>query len=256
MSLRQDAAVLWHLLRGQAGEGSHAERLNDFYAPQADRYDQFRERLLQGRRELLEELSVQLRDGDRLVELGAGTGRNLAFLGSRVDALERVELVDLCAPLLHQARQRWQGHENVFLVEADATRYQPAEPVDAVYFSYSLSMIPDWFAAVDNALTMLRPGGVLGVVDFYVSRPHPPVGRVRHGGLTRHFWPLWFAHDGVYPSKDHLPYLGSRLELLSLAEERARVPYLPGLRVPYYRFIGRKRKRLPILSSSRHQLVI
>jgi S-adenosylmethionine-diacylgycerolhomoserine-N-methlytransferase len=28
-------------------------------------------------------------------------------------------------------------------------------------------MIPDWRAAVDNALTMLRPNGVLGVVDFH-----------------------------------------------------------------------------------------
>jgi len=240
MALAKDAAVLWTLLRGQPDAASHAERLNGFYGPQAEAYDQFRERLLHGRGALLQALSARLRDGDRLVELGAGTGRNLAFLGERVGRLGRVELVDLCAPLLRQARRRWQDRPNVHAVEADATRYRPDGPVDAVYFSYALSMIPDWFAAVDNALAMLRPGGLLGVVDFYVSRSHPAPDRTRHGVVTRHFWPLWFAHDGVHPSADHLPYLESRCDLVSLVESRAAVPYLPGVRVPYYRFLGRK----------------
>ena len=102
----KDAAVLWTLLRGQPDADDHAERLNGFYGPQAEAYDQFRERLLQGRRELLAELGEHLAAGDRLVELGAGTGRNLAFLDTRVAELERVELVDLCAPLLAKARQR------------------------------------------------------------------------------------------------------------------------------------------------------
>ena len=240
MSLARDAGVLWALLRGQPNAGSHAERLNGFYGPQAERYDHFRERLLHGRRELLQELGSHLQSGDRLVELGAGTGRNLAFLEQRVDALGRVELVDLCAPLLAQARKRWRGRNNVYAVEADATGYRPSQPVDAVYMSYALTMVPDWFAAVDNALAILRPGGVLGVVDFYVSRPNPVPGRVRHGGFTRHFWPLWFAHDGVHPNADHLPYLESRCEVLSVSEQRAPVPYLPGLKVPFYRFLGRK----------------
>ena len=53
-------------------------------------------------------------------------------------------------------------------------RVEPPEaPVDVVTFSYSLTMIPDWFAAIENALRMLRPGGQIGVVDFYVSRKYP-----------------------------------------------------------------------------------
>ena len=36
-------------------------------------------------------------------------------------------------------------------------------------------MIPDWFAAVDHAWRLLRPGGTIGVVDFYVGRKHPEV---------------------------------------------------------------------------------
>jgi S-adenosylmethionine-diacylgycerolhomoserine-N-methlytransferase len=101
-------------------------------------------------------------------------------------------------------------------------------------------MIPDWFAAVDHALDLLRPGGTLGVVDFYVARKHPEADHQRHRWLTRTFWPAWFANDNVFPSPDHVPYLHRRFEVQHFSEHRAKVPYLPGMRVPYYLFVGRK----------------
>jgi S-adenosylmethionine-diacylgycerolhomoserine-N-methlytransferase len=87
---------------------------------------------------------------------------------------------------------------------------------------------------------MLKPGGVIGVVDFYVSRKHPPDGLRRHSGFTRGFWPIWFGCDNVFPSADHVPYLHRRFEPVHFEELRAKVPYLPFLRTPYYRFVGRK----------------
>lgn len=232
-----DAGILFHLLRGQRRHGTQAERLQAFYAPQAARYDVFRERLLQGRRELIE--SIVLQPGARIVELGGGTGRNLLFFGERLATCAEVNLVDLCPALLEQARQRTAGMPNVKLVEADATTWQPPHPVDLVYFSYALSMIPDWRAAVHNALTMLAPGGTLAVVDFYVSGSAQVPGRVRHGPFTRTFWPRWFAHDGVRLDPATLACLDRVLPRNRCHESRARVPYLLGLTVPYFRFTGR-----------------
>ena len=100
-------------------------------------------------------------------------------------------------------------------------------------------MIPDWFAAVDNALRMLTPGGPIGVVDFYVARKHPSEGMRRHGWFTRGFWLVWFATDNVFPSSDHLPYLAERTQPVWSREARSKVPYLPWIRAPYYQFIGR-----------------
>jgi S-adenosylmethionine-diacylgycerolhomoserine-N-methlytransferase len=234
-----DARVLWSLVRGQPKRGSLAERLQAFYAPQAIHYDAFRERLLQGRAELIERLAPA--PGERIVELGAGTGRNLDFFGERLATLESVELVDLCPALLDEARRRTAGRSNVRVVEADAATYTPSQPVDALYFSYSLTMMPDWIGALGNALAMLKPGGLLGVVDFYVSAPTPPAGLVRHGRLARWLWPRWFAHDGVHPNPAHLRTLRTLLPEHWLAERLAPVPYLPGLRVPYYLFVGTKR---------------
>lgn len=244
MSLAGDARVLWLMLRGQPRHGDHAQRLADFYGPQASHYDAFRERLLHGRAEMLDDLLGALAeqrgtlDGAQVVELGGGTGRNLLFFGERLQRLGRMRVVDLCAPLLGEARRRFAQHDNVQLIEADACTWQPPAPVDGVYFSYALTMIPNWRAALDNALAMLKPGGMLGVVDFYVSEAEPAAGLARHGWIARQFWPRWFAHDGVRPDPAHVRALRERLPEHSLTEALAPVPYLPLARVPYYRLIG------------------
>jgi S-adenosylmethionine-diacylgycerolhomoserine-N-methlytransferase len=237
-----DARVLLRLVRGQPRRGSLAERLEAFYAPQAEHYDAFRERLLHGRAELMALLAPA--PGERVVELGAGTGRNIELLGERVGTLGQVDLVDLCPALLELARRRACHHPNVRVIEADAVTYRPEEPVDCVYFSYSLTMIPDWRGALTNAVSMLRPGGALGLVDFYVSEPAPALGLARHGAFTRWFWPRWFGHDGVHPNPNHLATLRRLLPDHQLVEGCAPVPYLPGLRVPYYIFVGRTPRTL------------
>lgn len=233
-----EARVILRLLRGQPRGGSHAERLQAFYAPQAALYDSFREGLLHGRAELMDGLDP--RPGERVIELGAGTGRNLGFLGERLGTLAAVELVDLCPALLERARARAAGLPNVRVVESDAVRYRPETTADVVYFSYSLTMIPDWEGAIRNALTMLRPGGRLGVVDFYVSEADPDSALRCHNAVTRWFWPRWFGHDGVHPNPAHLSTLRRLLPDHDLHEGFGPVPYLPGLRVPHYRLLGRR----------------
>lgn len=236
--LRSDWAVLRQFLRGMPREGDHGQRLGAFYAPQAAHYDRFRERLLQGRAELI--ASLDLAADAHIVELGAGTGRNLDFFPGPQRSSAHFTLVDLCAPLLDQARMRCRGMDNVDIVCADATRFRPHVPADCVLMSYALSMIPDWRAALDNAVAMLRPGGRLAVVDFHVSAAHAPAGQQRHGALTRWFWPRWFGHDGVRLDPQHLPQLAARMPHHTLIQARAVLPYLPFLRVPYFRFVGIK----------------
>lgn len=242
MNVLAEARVLLQLARGSARGDSHAGRLQAFYAPQASYYDVFRERLLYGRADLMRRLAPPA--GAVVVELGGGTGRNLEFLGARVQTLRRIEIVDLCPALLAQARARcarWPGV--AVAIEADVTSYRPGLAVDCVYFSYALTMIPNWRAAVDNAIDMLRPGGVLGVVDFYL----PPMEQVARGRRLRRlehaFWRRWFAHDGVMLDAERQLYVAGRTDDVWLEERSAAVPYIPGLRVPYYLYIGRKPAR-------------
>ena len=101
-------------------------------------------------------------------------------------------------------------------------------------------MIPDWFAAIENAWQMLKPGGTIGVVDFYVSRKFPEPELAHHGWWRRTFWSTWFAFDNVFLSPDHLSLLRNRFETIGLNEQLGKVPFIPFVRAPYYRFVGRK----------------
>jgi len=231
-----DAGILLRMLRGLPRAGSHAERLEGFYAPQAERYDAFRTRLLHGRDALIEALEIPA--AARVVELGCGTGRNLAAIEKvrPVATLSSIQLVDLCPALLAVARQRVLGMDNVEIIEADATLWRPAAPVDRVYLSYALTMMPDWRAVLANAYAMLAPGGRLGLVDFHLPE--------RGGRLGNRFWRTWFAHDGVALSGEHLRTLQTTFPHSITRECRAAVPYLPGLRAPYYLFVGVKTQTL------------
>jgi S-adenosylmethionine-diacylgycerolhomoserine-N-methlytransferase len=222
------------------GGATHEERLNAYYRHQADSYDEFREHLLHGRRELLEQLPIER--GTRIVELGAGTGWNAEALGERLALCESYTMVDLCEPLMDQARQRCARHgwSNVHIVHADASQYLPDAPVDIVLCSYVLTMMPRWFAVIDRAREMLRPGGVIAVADFYVSAQDPDPQLARHRAWQRWFWPACFGWHHVYLNQDHLPYLRHRFATRYLRETTGRMPFMAGLRAPYYVFLGCK----------------
>ena len=194
MGFFSDLKILYHLALKPVRGKDHAARMENFYAGQAEAYDDFRKRLLKGRQELWNLIDIPA--GGTWLDMGGGTGANLDYFSSppaplsprgrgaggegaadpaRLAGLEKIYVLDLSHSLLEIAQKRIadKGWTNVETIEADATTYKPPGPVDVVTFSYSLTMIPDWFAAIENALAMLRPGGVLGVVDFYVARKYP-----------------------------------------------------------------------------------
>lgn len=234
--VRRDTRTLAAMARPVPRQATLRDRLEHFYAPQAADYDDFRDRMLHGRHELIDRLPA--RPGAVWVELGAGTGRNLDFLGDRLGALERVFLVDLTRPLMAVARSRCaaRGWSNVTLIEADAARTGlPGATADVVVCSYALSMMPHWRGVLEEAARLLAPGGLVGVVDFH--QPDRPAPVWRH--LVSHrFVPWWFRRRHVYLSPAPLIGLLDRFRFVDLVEAYGSIPYLPGIRAPYFRFIG------------------
>jgi S-adenosylmethionine-diacylgycerolhomoserine-N-methlytransferase len=241
MSLRAHLKTLYQVTMRPIRGTDHGARMEDFYGGQAEAYDDFRRKMLRGREDVYGKIDVPT--GGIWVDMGGGTASNLEYLGSRISQLKKVYVVDLAGSMLKVARNRAEKHgwTNVETVEADVTTFQPPEgTADVVTFSYSLTMIPDWFAALENARALLKPGGQIGVVDFYVSRKFPAEGHHRHGWLARSFWPIYFGTNNVFPSPDHIPYLHRHFEPVQLTEGYTRFPYQFRLPVPYYTFIGRK----------------
>ncbi len=239
--LLADLKVLRRLLVSPIRGGTHAERLESFYAPQAEYYDEFRERLLHGRRPLMQQLEFP--NNGVWVDIGAGTGVNLRLAGNRIFSLKEVHLVDLSSSLLNVARQSAEnlrlGHVHFHL--QDACDFDLGdESVDLVTFSYSLTMIPNWFDALLNAKRLLKPGGVIAITDFYVSRKYPDNGLCKHGWLQRTFWPSWFAADNVFLTGDHLGMLQRHFRPTSILECQGKVPFIPLIKVPFFVFLGEK----------------
>jgi S-adenosylmethionine-diacylgycerolhomoserine-N-methlytransferase len=241
MTLFSDLRTLYQLVIKPVRGNTHAQRLESFYAPQAEDYDRFRRKLLVGREELYGMIIPPA--GGTWIDMGAGTGANLEMIDPwKLQRLTRMTLVDLCPGLLRVARRRVDSMAlgNVELLEADATCVPlPEASADVVTFSYSLSMIPDFVAALEEAYRLLKPGGLIGVVDFYVSQAHPAHGAA-HSWLTRTFWPAWFAWDSVHLHPHSLNWLARKFEVVFRRERRARVPWMPLGRVPVYQFVGRK----------------
>ena len=241
MGFASDMKILYHMLLKPVRGDSHAERMESFYGDQAEGYDDFRKRLLKGREELWQQLPKD--EGCIWVDLGGGTGANIENFGDSISKPEKIYVIDLSTSLLKIASDRFakKGWTNVETVEADATTYCPPQGyADVVTFSYSLTMIPNWFAAIENAYKILKPGGHIGVVDFYISHKWPAESLKRHRWFTRTIWPPWFATDNVFPSPDHLPFLRHHFDQVALEENANRLPYVPLIKAPYYVFVGQK----------------
>lgn len=228
---------------GKIGGGSHQDVLESFYKDQAELYDSYRCRMLHGRLPLIRAMPKP--KGGTWVDMGGGTGANLEFLGPSLNHFGKVVVLDLCPSLAEQAKARVARHADwgwdtfVSVTVADAT--DPAAPglpgagtVDVVSFSYALTMIPDWQAAVQNAKRLLKKGGHLCVCDFTVDPE-------QQGWGMPWFWRRLFATDHVHLREEHRVYL--RAEFTPVHEDMGfgTFPYVPPfLRAPWYNFIGKK----------------
>ena len=141
------------------------DALEGFYRLHASIYDWTRPFLLAGRREAVHALA--LRPGERVLDVGCGTGWSLPRLVARG---ARVVGIEPSGPMRRQAAARLARQGLSGVVDLDPRPYGSHAGyeggVDAVLFSYSLSMIPPFQEVLKRARLDLRPGGRIAVVDF------------------------------------------------------------------------------------------
>jgi len=170
--------------------------MDGIYASQRHIYDLTRKYYLLGRDALVRELAPPV--GGSVLEIGCGTGRNLALV-ARHYPNARLHGLDISAEMLKSAQvslARKGGAGRVALAQGDATAFDPdallgVRQFDRIFFSYTLSMIPDWCAAIGMATQCLAPGGELHIVDFGQQAALPSWFRK---GLK-----LWLGHFHVTP---------------------------------------------------------
>jgi len=143
---------------------------------------------------------LELKPGARVLEVGCGTGRNLARLVQAVGEQGHVYGVDLSEGMLQEARELSikAGWCNVTLIESDAIEYTLPELVDGVIFSLSYAVIPRHREALRRAWEHLRPGGRVVIMDAKV--PSGLLGRLVHPFV------VWASRATVLGNPDIRPW--------------------------------------------------
>jgi ubiquinone/menaquinone biosynthesis C-methylase UbiE len=179
------------------------DRVRRFYERAARDYDHWTDlfdRLLLDDRRVV--LCSQARG--RTLEVGVGTGRNLALYGPDIE----VTGIDVSAAMLEIARRRIEARGKDLRV-GDAHSLQfPNATFDTVVFTLTLCTIPNERQALAEARRVLRPGGRLLTLE-HVRSPNAPVRWVQ-----RALDPL-FSLTGDHLLRDpldHVEQLGFEVE--------------------------------------------
>jgi S-adenosylmethionine-diacylgycerolhomoserine-N-methlytransferase len=155
------------------------EKMDRMYRHQRYFYDLTRKYYLLGRDRLLRR-EMKIEDGEKVLEIGCGTARNLIMLAKKHGGAHFFGL-DASAEMLKTAQRKVASArvENITLKTALADEFSHhktfdlTEKFDAVFFSYAVSIIPPWKESVENALENLKTGKSLYIVDFYDQKNLP-----------------------------------------------------------------------------------
>jgi len=146
--------------------------IEGYYRLHAGIYDATRWSFLFGRGAILAHAAAALPAPARILEVGCGTGRNLAAL-ARMFPRAQLTGVDLSGEMLAIARRKTAAYGS----RVTLLRRAYDAPVDAarghqlVLCSYALTMFnPGFAAAIAAAHRDLVPGGHIAVVDFHATR--------------------------------------------------------------------------------------
>jgi len=166
---------------------AHARLMDSVYRNQRHFYDLTRKFYLLGRDHAIARLEAGA--GDTVLEVGCGTGRNL-IRAARSFPQARFYGFDLSSEMLATARRNIEKAglaDRITLGLADAGSFDGEAlfgiaRFDRILYSYTLSMIPPWQAAISRGLDQLTDSGRIGIVDFGMQEGLPGWFR---GGLKR-----------------------------------------------------------------------
>jgi S-adenosylmethionine-diacylgycerolhomoserine-N-methlytransferase len=190
------------------GPNSHAALMDRVYGRQRHFYNFTRRYYLIGRDRLIR--GLDLAPGQSVVEVGCGTARNLIAIARRYPHA-RLFGLDASQAMLETARRHVAQAglaDRIALIHGYAESLEPrsfAETAgfDAVVFSYSLSMIPDWRGALAAGNAALSAHGRSHIVDF---GDLAGLGRVASAGLR-----FWLRRFHVKPREEILHFLETEM---------------------------------------------
>jgi phosphatidylethanolamine/phosphatidyl-N-methylethanolamine N-methyltransferase len=166
-----------------------------------------------GRVQAIQRMSIA--PGDRVLEVGVGTGINLSLYPRDCDVIG----IDFSASMLEKARERVarKGVANARLQQMDAADLKFADDsFDIVYAPYLISVVPDPVTVAKEMRRVCRPGGRIIFLNHFLS-PNAILSRIE-----RLISPLTI-HVGFKSDLD-LPAFLAQADLKPVSIEKVNIP--------------------------------
>jgi len=117
-----------------------------------------------------------LEPGQRVLDVGCGTGLTTLEIARRVGPSGRVVGIDISPTLLARARERSADVDNIEIVAGDAQTDELPPDADVVYSRYGTLFFEDAVAAHVNLHKALRPVGRLAFACWQAPQRNPWMG--------------------------------------------------------------------------------
>jgi ubiquinone/menaquinone biosynthesis C-methylase UbiE len=129
-------------------------------------YDSFEEkhRLFETLSRKLCELNAPF-EPKRVLDVGCGTGISTLCIRKSLKTPPIIYAIDISESMLIKARERLKGAEGVYFVRGDAEKLSQYfnEAFDAVFYTASIFLLPNFKESIDQACKLILPGGVLAI---------------------------------------------------------------------------------------------
>ncbi len=158
---------------------------------------------------------MKMHPGDRLLEVGVGTGINAVMYPKFVD----VTGIDFSSSMLEKARERVvrKGMTNIRLLQMDAQDIKfDDDTFDIVYAPYLISVVPDPVQVAREMRRVCKPGGRIIFLNHFLS-PNALLSKAE-----RAISPLT-VHIGFKSDLD-LPAFLAQAQLTPISIEKVNIP--------------------------------
>lgn len=145
-----------------------------------------------------------LEPGQSVLDIGSGPGLLTRELADQVGPSGRVRGLDLSEPMLEMGRRRCADLPQVEFHQGDAAALPfDAGSFDAIVTTQVFEYVPDIAGALAEAARVLRPGGLLGILDTdYDSLVVHTDDPARHARVLD-AWDEHFVHRGLPRTLGH-----------------------------------------------------
>jgi ubiquinone/menaquinone biosynthesis C-methylase UbiE len=162
-----------------------------------------------------------IKPGDRILEIGCGSGAYTTFAARAVGESGEVHALDIQPAMLTQLERKLKKAENndidnIYLHEGNAYKlpFNPAS-FDVVYMITVLPEIPDQDRALAEIKRVLKPGGILAVSEFFPDPDYPlkseTIRRGEKAGFkTAGVFGSWWTYTVQFIKPDNINQTGRK----------------------------------------------